>query len=227
MEGKEIDETLKAAEEYLTRIKKLFEQIEASKQEESMVHIYETITTIIRDALALEGVERMKEEDVVKLFNDELVSKGKIPAKFTRILKDVVQAKKDYDSGKLTKAEVEKVRKDSAGLIRTIVEYMQRKRGRELERTRIRVKRGETYGEVVMLGDTAYIITDVDAVEKEIRKAKINPDGSLGTTQKSSLEEMEQDLAKIRIPEKAFIKAPIFDDLEKIFGKDVEVQVNM
>jgi len=79
----------------------------------------------------------------------------------------------------------------------------------------------------VLLGDTAYIIKDIDEPDKVVEKANINPDGSLGPTSKSSLEEMEQDLAKIRIPERVFIKQPIFEDLKKIFGKDVEVQVNL
>jgi uncharacterized protein (UPF0332 family) len=225
--GKEIDEVLKAAEEYLERIKKLFEQIEATKQEESMVHIYDTITTIIRDALRMEGVEKVSDEEIVKMFEDELVAKGKIAAKFLRILKDVIQAKKDYEAKKLTKAEIEKVRRDSGALIKTIVEYMQRKRGRELERTRIRIKHGNRYGEVILLGDTAYIVQDIDKKEKEVTKAPINPDGSIGVTQPSSLEDMEKDLAKIRIPKKVFIKEPIFENLKQLFGKDVEIQVNL
>jgi hypothetical protein len=32
-------------------------------------------------------------------------------------------------------------------------------------------------------------------------------------------------LSKIDIPPKVFIKQPIFEDLKKIFGKDVEVLV--
>jgi len=225
--GKEIDEVLKAAEEYLERIKKLFEQIEASKREESIVHVYETITTIVRDALVMEGIDKAPEAQLSKLFDEELVSKGKIPAKFTRVLADLIKAKKAYDSGKLTKAEIEKVKVDSRGLIRVIVEYMQRKRGRELEKTRIRLKHGETYGEVILLGDTAYIVEDIDQKDKIVQKAKIKADGSLGVTQKSSLEDMEKDLADIRIPEKVFIKQPIFDDLKRLFGKDVEIQVNL
>ncbi len=225
--GKEIDEVLKAAEEYLERIKKLFEQIETSKQEESMVHVYETITTIVRDALTMEGIEKVPEAQIAKAFEDELVSKGKVPAKFVRVLNDIIKAKKDYDSGKLTKSEVERVKTDSRGLVRTIVEFMQRKRGRELEKTRIRLKHGERYGEVILLGDTAYIIEDIDQKDKIVNKAKIKPDGSLGNTQKSSLEEMEKDLADIRIPEKVFIKQPIFDNLKELFGKDVEIQVNL
>ena len=103
---------------------------------------------------------------------------------------------------------------------------MQRKRGRELERARIRVKSGKTYGEILLLDDIAFIIHDIDKPDKEVSKAKIKEDGSLDTLEKSSLEEMEKYLVDLKIPPKVFIKQPIFEDLERIFGKDVEVQIS-
>ena len=140
--------------------------------------------------------------------------------------KDIALIKKDYDEKKLSKQEVEEVKKESGAFIKFLVEYMQRKRGRELERAKIRVKHGSRYGEVILLGEDAFIIHDIDNEEKELSKAKIKPDGSLGTVEKSSLEELEKALAKIEIPPKGFIKEPIFEDLKRVFGKDVEVLVN-
>ena len=223
--GKEVDELLSNADKFLKRIRRLFTQIEKQKEEETMVHIYDSIITVIRDILRLEGVEKVADVDVIRMFKEELVDLGKIPEKFLRILNDIAKAKKDYDEKKLTKHEVEKVKKESGIFIRFMVEYLQRKRGRELEKTKIRVKHGSRYGEVLLLGDVAFIIHDIDKKEKEVSKAKINKDGSLGTPQPSNLEELEKHLAKIEIPQKAFIKAPIFEDLEKIFGKDVEILV--
>ena len=106
------------------------------------------------------------------------------------------------------------------------MEYLQRKRGREIEKAKIRVKHGNRFGEVILLGEEAFIIHDIDNEEKDISKAKIKENGSLGTTQKSSLEELEKALAKVEIPPKVFIKEPIFEDLKNIFGKDVEILVN-
>jgi uncharacterized protein (UPF0332 family)/predicted nucleotidyltransferase len=224
--GKEIDELLSESDKYLKRIKRLFTQIERIKEEGDMVKIYDTVVTIIRDVLKIEGVEKVEDEKVVKFFEDELISQGKIPAKFLRILNEILKAKKDYDDKKLTKLEVEKVKKDSNEFIKFLVEYLQRKRGREMERAKIRVKHGNRFGEVILLGEEAFIIHDVDHEEKEISKAKIKEDGSLSTVQKSSLEELEKALAKIEIPPKVFIKEPIFEDLKNIFGKDVEILVN-
>ncbi|MFH1711300.1 MAG: nucleotidyltransferase domain-containing protein [Nanoarchaeota archaeon] len=224
--GKEIDELLNESDKYLKRIKRLFTQIEKIKEEDDMIKVYETIVTIIRDVLKLEGIEKVEDDEVVKLFEDELISQGKIPAKFLRILNEVIKAKKDYDEKKLTKSEVERVKKDSNEFIKFLVEYLQRKRGRELERAKIRVKHGNRYGEVILLGDVAFIIHDIDHEEKEISKAKIKEDGSLGTTQRSSLVELEKALSKVEIPAKVFIKEPIFENLKDFFGKDVEILVN-
>ncbi len=225
LSGKELDELLSNADKYLKIIKRLFTQIEKMREEESMLHIYDSVVTVIRDILRLEGIEKVSDVEIVKMFKEEMIDLGKIPDKFLRMLNDIVQAKKDYDAKKLTKHEVEKVRIEASQFIKFMVEYLQRKRGRELEKTRIRVKHGENYGEVVLLGDVAFIIHDIDQEEKEISKAKINPDGSLGTPKSSSLEEMEKALAKIELPSKVFIKQPIFEDLKNIFGKDVEVLV--
>ena len=226
LRGKEIDALLNESDKYLKRIKRLFSQIEKIKEESDMVRIYDTIVTIIRDVLRMEGIEKVGDDEVVRLFENNLISQGKIPAKFLRILNDIIQAKKDYDAKKLTKIEVEKVKKGSNELIKFLVEYIQRKRGKEIERAKIRVKHGSRYGEVILLGNEAFIIHDIDHEEKEITKAKVKEDGSLGTVQKSSLEDLEKSLVKMEIPPKVFIKEPIFENLKNIFGKDVEILVN-
>jgi len=224
--GKELDATLKAAHEYLKRIKKLFSQIEIIKEEESMLHVYDTAVSIIRDLLKMEGIERVSDKEVVAIFEKEMIHSGKIPDKYLRTLNAIMKAKKDYDVKKLTKHEVDKVKKESGAFVKFMVEYMQRKRGRELERAKIRVKHGNTYGEVLLLDNTAFIIHDIDREEKTMSKANINPDGGLGVTHDTNLEELEKALVKVEIPAKVFIKQKIFEDLKKIFGKDVEVLVN-
>ena len=224
--GKEVDELLDASDKYLKRVKKLFAQIEKMKEEESMLNVYDTIVTVIRDILKMENIEKVKADDVVNIFEKELVHAGKIPEKFLRMLRQIEKAKKDYEAGKLTKSEVETVKKNSSQIIKFLVEYIQRKRGREIERAKIRVKHGERYGEILLLEDTAFIVHDIDHEEKELSKALVKPDGSLGIIQKSSMEELEKHLAKYQIPPKSFIKEPIFEDLKRVFGKDVEVLIN-
>jgi len=224
--GAEVDVIIKDAEKYLKRLNELFKAIEDKKEKESVLHSYENIVTIVRDILRLEGVEKIKDGEMINIFETEVVQKGLIPEKYLRMLKEIEKAKKDYDGGKLTKAEVDSVQKDSRELIRFLVEYIQRKRGLELEKTRLRVKYGSKFGEVVLLGKKAFIIHDIDNEEKEISKADILPSGSLANKETSSLEEYEKALTGIEMPERVFIKEPIFEDLKGIFGEDVEIMVN-
>ena len=224
--GKEVDELVSNAEKYLKRIKKLFNQIEVRKKEEGVVELYDHVVTIIRDTLKMEGIERAKDSEIVKIFEDELVAVGKIPSKYLRMLNGVLKAKKDYNSGKLTSTEVNKVMKDASNLMKFLVEYMQRKRGRELNRAKIRVKHGKLYGEVLLLGKIAFIIHDLQHQDKEISKAVLTKEGRLTNIKESSLEEFEIELAKVNIPGKVFIKESIFEDLKEVFGKDVEFLIN-
>lgn len=222
--GKEVDDLLGKAEDYMERIKKLFVQIEEKKSAESVLHTYEGAITVIRDVLNLEGVEKAPENQIEELFDRELVSTGKVPEKFKRILSDLVKAKSDFEKGKLNKTAITKNNKDGREFIKHMVDVIQRKRGKELERTKIRVKYGDKYGEVILLDDHAYVIHDLDAQDKEISKAKIEKNGGISGLSKATIEDFEKDLMK-PVPPRVFIKQAIFKDLEEIFGKDVEVLI--
>ncbi|MFA6460701.1 MAG: hypothetical protein WCV90_00410 [Candidatus Woesearchaeota archaeon] len=227
LSGTELDQLIKDSERFLERIKKLFKDIEEMHDRKTTVMLYEEVVTIIRDVLKQEGIERAGDVDLVNIFERELISTGKVPARFLRDLNEIIESKKKYDAGKLTKIDVENARKGSTGLIQFLIEYLQRKRGREFERAKIRIKRGNKYSEIVLLDKVAYIIHDIDAREShKIEKAKINPDGSLGNREESSLEEYEKALSSTTMPQRAFIKEPIFDDIKNIFGRDAEVLVN-
>ncbi len=227
LSGKDMDELLEGAEKYLKRIRKLFTQIEKIKEEETIQNIHDTVVTTIRDILKLEGVEKSPDNTLLHNFEDKIISTGKMPSKYLRNIHSVFDAKKAFDSGKLSKTDVDKVRKETGELIRALVEYMQRARGRELAKTKLTVKHGEKFGEVNLLGDIAFVLRDMDSTDKTVEKAKINSDGSLGPTEKSSFEEFEQAIAKVKIPQRVFIKETVFESLKKIFGKEVEVMVSV
>jgi len=224
--GKEVDSLVEDSKKYLKRMNELFKQIEKLKEEEGIKHNYEGIVTIVRDILKLEGVEKVSDADIIKIFEAEVVHKGLIPEKYLRILKDVIKAKKDYDMRKLNKTEIYQINKDARELIKFLVEYIQRKRGRELEKVKIRVKHGNRFGEIILLGKVAYIIHDVDNEDKEISKATITSDGKLIDITESSLEELEKAITGTDVVQKTFIKETIFEQLKGIFGKDVEILIN-
>ncbi|MBU0756751.1 MAG: nucleotidyltransferase domain-containing protein [Nanoarchaeota archaeon] len=185
--GKEIDELMDFAHKFLKRIKKLFKQIDKIKEENSVLHIYENALTVVRDVLKIEGEDEAKTKDIEKIVEDRLVHTGKVPQKYARILNHIIKAKEDFDSGKLTKADIHNAQKNSKELIKFFIEYIQRKRGRELEKTKIRVKHGKKFGEVTLLGTEAFIIHDIDNEDKDISRATIDKDGKLIDYKKSSL----------------------------------------
>ncbi len=226
LSGKELDTLVTNAEKYLERIKRLFKQIEGKKEKENIIHMYDSLTSVLRDALKVVGIEEVSESSLVKKFENELISKGKLPKNILTEVNNVLEAKENYEKGKITKPEVEKARKSGYTIIKTVLEFVQRSRGREIERAKIRVKYGDKFGEVVLLDNEAFIIEDIDKGSTEIQKAEINKDGSLGKKKKSNIEEYEKALANMKLPNHVFIKQPVFDDLKKIFGKDVEVLVN-
>ncbi|MBT4935618.1 hypothetical protein HOL21_02530 [Candidatus Woesearchaeota archaeon] len=223
LSGTELDTYVKNAEKFLKRIRELFTEIEMKHNEKSVLLLYDEIVTIIRDVLKQEGIDRAQDTEIIKLFEDELISTGKVPARYLRDLNEIVEAKTKHDAKKLTKTDIEKARKGSSGLIRFLVEYMQRKRGKEMERAKIRIKHGEKYGEIILFDKVAFVIHDIDAKDQIIEKAQLNPDGSLGTKEKSSIEEFEKELAQMKFPKRVFIKEPVFEDIKTIFGKDAEV----
>ncbi len=227
IKGEEIDKLLADCDKFLKRIDQLFKEIQQIKEEEGIVKLYDVAVTMIRDALKLEGVEKVDDAELVSTFEDELISKNRIPAKYLRTFNSIIKAKKDYEAKKLNRAEVEKVKKDSAEFSTALLEYIQRKRGREIERAKIRVKHGNNkFGEVVLLESDAFIIRDIDQPQKEVSKAKVTEEGGLAAVSESSPEEMETALANKPIPPKTFIKEKLFEDLKRIFGKDVEILVN-
>ncbi len=221
--GKQVDTLLNNANKYLKRISRLFKQIEEKREKDIIVSYYDDVITVTRDVMRLCGVDKSSDKTIVEDFNDSVVCSGEVPQKYLRILKSVIRAKESFDKGKLSKSDIERIKKNSKEYIKFMVEHVQRKRGAELERAKIRVKYGDKFGELYLLDKIAYIIHDIDDTTKEVSKAKITSKGSLSNITKSSLEEMEKDIAKIKIPEKVFVKQPVFDDMKKLFGKDVEV----
>ncbi len=227
VKGRDIDELLTNAEDYIKRIKKLFDQIQLRRDKESIGEMYENCLSVVEDALKANNIEVEKRGSIPLLFKKHLVNEKKLFLdRHSQILKLVVDTKNSSKTKKLSSAELEKIRKEARGLIKTVLEYVQRKRGYELERAKIRFKYGDKYGEVILLDKFAYIISDIDAKEKEIQKSEINSDGSIGKITKSNLEEIEKEITNVKIPPKIFIKEKIFESLRKLFGSDIEILVN-
>jgi len=225
--GNEIEELVSGAEKYLERIEQLFKQIEEKKARENVAQIYDDATTIIRDALKLEGVDAITDDKIESVFKHTLVDKGKLPQSAHTSMKMIIKAKKDYEDNTLTKLEVNNVTKKANQFIKQMIDFIQRKRGSELGRARIRVKYGDNkFGEVLLFNNKAFVIHNLDNDEEGISSCIVTEKGKLENMQKTSYEDFEKFIATAKIPDKIFIKETLFEDLKSIFGKDVEILMN-
>ena len=216
VKGKDVDMLINEAEDYLKRIRKLFDEIRVTKERENFNEVHDSSLKIVKEVLGIKG--KVSNESLIKKFNSELVIKKKIGKSYLEILKSVIKAKKELK--KLSSQEIEKVGRESRILIRVLFELIQKKKGLELERNRIRVKYGDKISEVLLLDKIVFISKD-----KEVSKADINEDGSLKNISISSLEELEKYLETNKLPKQTFIKEKTFESLKKMFGKDIEVMV--
>ncbi len=216
--GKDVDKLLKDATDYLKRIKKLFSQIEKKKNEENINEIYETTNNLVKDVLKVNEIETKNFPEGLK----KLKENNELSNKVVTIYEELLKAKKERE--KLSKPEFNKIRKDSKFLINQLMDYLQRRKFRELDKATLRIRYNDKFAEVIILEDSAYIIDDIKSRD-QIGIAKINKDGSLGEVQKSSAKELEDSLGKKKTPRSVFVKESLFESLKKLFGKEMEVMV--
>src|SRR3989338_1871436 len=213
--GREIDELVKETKEYLERIKKLFVQLEKRKESESILDIYNACIAVTRDLFT---VLNIKEESSLENTLKKVVDSGELPRKFLDVLKRVIKAR----DSKLSKAENEKIRREARPYIKNALEFIQRKRGFEKERSKVKFKYGEKEGELYLLDKKIFLIKDIK--EKEIMKTNLNENGSFGNLSKSSQEDLEEELKNIKAHD-IYLKEKTVNSLKQLIGKDVEILV--
>ncbi|MDO8628619.1 MAG: hypothetical protein Q7R56_02610 [Nanoarchaeota archaeon] len=215
--GKELDELMAESEAYLKRIDQLFKQIEKQADKQIMNQFKKNFEQALRDVLQEEKIKVTGnlEKDYQTAINKEI-----IPETFKKNVHDIQKLGKN-----LTRFEQNKIIRENTFLIRILTEHLQRKKGVELERARIRIKYGEKYADIYLLENEAYLIEETLEGEKKVNKATITPKGGITNMQDSNLAAFEHALASITIPPKTYIKHPLFEDLKRIYGDDIEIQV--
>ncbi len=225
IKGAKIDDLLKKSKDYLQRIKKLFNEISEQRDVSSINELYDRSITSVRDVVIAEGHEEVSDDQLSKVFKKEVIDKGKLPQSVLTTFEKVLKAKNDFDKGKLSKNEVVKARKEYNRFIKNIVEYLERKKAKDIDRSKIRVKHGEKVGEVLVLGRDAFIVHDLDAEQRDVSHAHMKDDGSLEKIKKSSMDELEEALSKNIKLESPFIKERLFESLKEVFGNDIEIRL--
>ena len=214
--GTEIDSLVKEVREYLERVKKLFSHLEKRAESESIDDVYNACLAVTRD---LFNTLEIKEEGNIEISLKKVVDKGEIPRKYLTTLQKIIKAR----DTKLSKAENEKLRREARLYIKSILEFVQHKRGFERERTKLRFKYGDKQGEIYIVNDKIFIIKDLK--EKEIIKGNLNNNGMINNIVKSSQEELENEFKNIK-QQDIFLKDKTLESLKEIIGKEIEILIS-
>ena len=200
--GHEIEALLKESEEYIKNLKKLREKLEKSVQEKSAENLYKEVFGLLKTLFG-----DKPHPELIKEFDKELVKKAKIQERFLTILKNLEESKKKIKEGKLDAKATENVKKDAYDLIKSLVEYAQRKDLIKSSKDVIEISYSGRKAELYLMGEENFLI------EREtIRKFKDNK------LVKSDRKELEAALQKHK--EKLGHKIPgeIFAILQKELG---------
>jgi uncharacterized protein (UPF0332 family) len=140
VKGKDIDKMLKDADSFLKNMKKMFEEINDEKTKESVLSGYGELLNQIR---TLPGFSDISEKKIIEEFEKEYVTSGKLQPIVKKPLHSIVKGKKDFDSGKITTTEVNKVLKDVRYVLAEIKEFRDRNLLSEFSKRKLTL----TYGE--------------------------------------------------------------------------------
>ncbi|MEK6932802.1 MAG: hypothetical protein AABW56_03340 [Nanoarchaeota archaeon] len=213
--GAEIDDLVKQVREYLDSVKKLFASLEKKAETESLDDVYNACIAVTRDLFtALDINENGEVENVLK----KIVDKGLVPKRYLLTLQKIVKAR----NVKVTKAENEKLRREARLYIKSILEFVQSKRGFERERSKLKFRYGDKEGELFVIHDKVFIIKDTK--DKEIFKGKLSGNGEISNLNKSSVTELEEEFKNIK-QEDIFLKDKTLSSLKQIIGENVEILI--
>jgi len=207
VKGKDIDELLVDASSYIKRLKVLVKQIEKQAGEKTTLQLYDDAFSILRKILG-NGSEQI----IVEKFDKEIVNKGEMPPKSLVVLREIIKAKQDYKKGKLSKQEIDRVRRDGQEFIFAITEYEQRKNLILTEKARFKVKISGKLAEL-------YIFDDAYLISGEKKKEVLRVNLKKKKLEASNLDEVAEKLKNV--PKQIEVTPEKINEIRKIIGKEI------
>lgn len=206
--GKEIDSLLEQSTEYIKRLKELMKQIEEKKSAEEIEQHYNSVIDLLSKIFG-----KANETTLLTKFKRDLIDKAKISPRNLALLKEIIEAKKKYKKGKVTKQDIAKVTKAAHELLSALLEYSQHKELLEIRKSRIDIiyKEGQEIkrGELFIFNETAFIVPDI--TKDELKKF------SEGKISETNQDELKKWLAKGEGKKK--ISVELINYLKKAFGE--------
>ena len=202
IEGCVIDQLAKEAKEYQKMLQGLRKILEDRVQKKTSEEVYDQVFGLLEKVLG-----KQSQSGMVKAFEQNMVTPGKVQPRFGRILEELVKMKGKMKKGKVSARESDKVKKDASELLNALTEYAQRK---ELLEKRgvfaVRYDGGKKVAEVVAAGSEVFVV-----VEGAVRKVS-------GGKLVASSEEVVRKALEKKGGGEVSIGAEVFKVLEKELG---------
>lgn len=162
--GKEIDELTKKANQYLNEMKTLFQKIETQKETENITKTQEDLIQILKELYKVEEIE-FKEQKYLENFKKHFIETNKLPNQILTNLKEFEKSRKEFQTKKHTKQEMNKAIMTARSTLRILIEYIQRTQNKKIETSKIRIKAKDTIGEVLFTEKGILLIKDLEKGE--------------------------------------------------------------
>jgi hypothetical protein len=187
----------------MKRLKELRNQIEKKTNEKTITQLHEDIIILLKNTLGESNEKKLMEKF------QEKIKQGIFPHIMEKILKELIKAK--LDMKKLSKNEVETIRKNSSILMNNLVEYSQRCELVKTEKGRFKIKTKNKLHELLVIGENAFLLD-----EREILKIEGNK------LVKSNMEELSEKITQNKDAREVKRNKDIFEALKRQFG-DYEI----
>ncbi len=160
VKGGDVDKMLKNADSFLKNMKKMFEEVTEDKTKESVISAYGELLTQLR---TLPGLGEISEKKIMTQFESDFVNSGKLQPFVKKSLASIIKGKKDFDSGKITTTEVNKVLKDVRNVLAEIKDFRDKSILSELNRRKLTLTHSENKTCEVFNYDGVRVLIDVSS----------------------------------------------------------------
>lgn len=199
--GTEIDKLLKDTENYLKRLKELRVEIEKKSQEKTIEKVYNDTFELLKIIIGKKSQEKLIIE-----FEKNYVKTGKFTNQHLRILKGIINAKKEFKKGKTNSHEIDRARKDADILTRDLIEFVQRKEMVSINRGKMAIKTKNKTIELLNANGKTFLF-DGKIIKKITDKIE-----------NSTIEEADKEISIQKDKQQLNMNSKVFEILKKEFG---------
>jgi predicted nucleotidyltransferase/polyhydroxyalkanoate synthesis regulator phasin len=200
--GTQVDLFLKECLAYNARLIGVRKKLEQRMHEKSAAELYAQVFKLLETFFGKGTPARH-----VAKFDKDLVKKGKLSPRYTKVLQNLVSAQNKIASGKLTAKEVDNVKKDAYELIAALTEYAQRADLVSAEKGMMRILYQGRKAELVLLGNQNFIIEGRNI--QEIKQGKL-----VSSTKEAFEKALSENKGKLSTK----VSGSLFKTLEQALG---------